>query len=134
MIAGVPQSSILSPLLFSIFWYDIFSFLKDANLSSYTDNSTLYAYMKFIETIIYNLRQEFPILSHCFYDNYMVLKPRKYHFILFSVKKWPIWPDVQLDYTNTAAAKNKSTINFPLMYILLIPAEQLTTNSTLSVT
>ena len=87
IIAGVPQGSILGPLLFNIFLNDIFFYLKDANLGNYADNSTLYAYNETLETVICNLRQEFPILSNWFYDNYMVLNPGKYHFILFGIKE-----------------------------------------------
>ena len=62
-------------------------FLKDANLGNYADNSTLYTYNKNLETVIFNLRQEFSILSNWFYDNYMVLNPGKCHFMLFGVKE-----------------------------------------------
>ena len=54
-----------------------FFFLKDANLGNHADDSTLYAYNKNLETVICSLRQEFSILSNCFYDNYMVLNPGK---------------------------------------------------------
>ena len=87
IIAGVPQASILGPLLFNIILNDIFFFLKDANLGNYADNSTLYAYNKYLETVISNLRQEFSILSNWSYDNYMVLNPGKCLFMLFGVKE-----------------------------------------------
>ena len=80
IIAGVPQGSILGPLLFKIFLNDIFSFLKDDNLGNYAEDSTLYAYNKNLETVIYNLRQKCCILSNWFYDSYMVLNPEKCHF------------------------------------------------------
>ena len=64
IIAGVPQRSILGPLLFNIFLNDIFFFLKDANLGNYADDSALYGYSKNVETVICNIRQEFSLLSN----------------------------------------------------------------------
>ena len=64
IIAGVPQGSILGHLLFNIFLNDLFSFLKDANLGNYADDSSLYAYNKNLEAVICNLSQEFSILSN----------------------------------------------------------------------
>ena len=72
--------------MFNIF-LNIFFFLKDANLGNYADDSTLYGYNKNLETVIYNLRQEFSTLPSWFYDNYMVLNPGKCHFMLFGIKE-----------------------------------------------
>ena len=43
IIAGVPQVSILGPLLFNIFVNHLFVFVSSSNLSNYADDNTLYA-------------------------------------------------------------------------------------------
>ena len=48
ILAGVPQGSILGALLFNIF-LNILSFLKDASLGNYADDSTPYAYNENLE-------------------------------------------------------------------------------------
>ena len=83
--AGVPQGSILSPLLFNIFINDIFLLLQKCYLANYADDSTMYTSDKRVSTIIGSLRHEFTILSKWFYNNFMVCNPEKRSFMLLGV-------------------------------------------------
>ena len=79
--------SILRLFFFNIFLNDTFFFLKGASLGNYTDNSTLHAYNKNLETVVCNLRQAFSILPNWFNDKFMVLSPGKCHCMLFGTKE-----------------------------------------------
>ena len=83
--AGVPQGSILGPLLFNIFFHDIFLFLHKCDLTNYANDSTMYTSDKRVSTIIDSLTHEFTILSKWFYNNFLVLNPDKCSFMLLGV-------------------------------------------------
>ena len=79
---GVPQGSILGPLLFDIFLNDIFLSLQKCDLANYADDSTLYTSDKSISNIMNSLSHD---LSKWFHNNFMVLNPDKCSFMLLGV-------------------------------------------------
>lgn len=75
---GVPQGSILGPILFNIFLNDLFFFVKHCSLYNYADDNTLSKSDKSIETVIKCLEEDSKSLINWFSDNKMQANPDKF--------------------------------------------------------
>ena len=100
----VPPSLILDPLLFNIFINNIFSFLTTCEMCNYADGNTLYIYRRNFHQVKEYLQKGLEVLENWFFDNYMVLNPRKYEFMGFgkiSENEILIYHEILLKETTT---------------------------------
>ena len=54
---GVPQGSILGPLLFNVLLCDLFLIIENTDTASYADDNTLYTTVNSIEEVIQKLEK-----------------------------------------------------------------------------
>jgi hypothetical protein len=86
MIKGVPQGSILEPILFKILLNDIFHFIKTSELYNYADDNTL-SYSDFdINNLVKTLEMESLELIKWFSINQMKANPEKFQAIAVGKK------------------------------------------------
>ena len=79
---GVPQGSILGPLLFNIFLCDMFFLLHDIEIASYADDTTPYVSANSIEETISILEDISEKLFQWFTSNQMKANEGKCHLLL----------------------------------------------------
>ena len=84
ILSGVPQGSILGPLLFNIFMCDMFLILKGTYLTSYVDDNTPFVVRDNIKDVIKALEEIGESLVNWFLNNEIMLNTEKYHLLLNS--------------------------------------------------
>ena len=86
ILFGIPQGSILGPLLFNIFLADLFFIIKDIDIASYADDTTPFIVENNIENVIASLEQVSEDLFNWFKNNRLKSNADKCH-VLVSTNK-----------------------------------------------
>ena len=82
IIAGIPQGSILGPLIFNIYINDISYFIDENELANYADDNTPYAIAHSADSVINILGKDMSILMKRFEDNSFIMNADKCHLLV----------------------------------------------------
>ena len=68
---GVPEGSIVEPLLFNVFINDIFMFIEKTEVCNFADDDTIYDCGEDLSNILENLKHDLKILLKWFRINFL---------------------------------------------------------------
>lgn len=97
---GVPQGSILGPLLFLVYINSIHNINLYGDVSLYADDTSLFYYGSHLETIMNDAQEDLKRLNLWFQSNLLTVNASKSNYIIFAAKNKKISHKILLSINN----------------------------------
>ena len=94
LLLGVPQGSVLGPLLFNIYLNDLFYLTECTNMCNYADDTSFHACDSYLKDLITRLEHDSLLVIEWFQGNYMKLNQEKCHLLISGHKHELLWENI----------------------------------------
>ena len=103
ILTGIPQGSILGPLIFNIFINDLIMFIEKTNICNFVDDNSLYKSSLSLSVVLNYLEHDLiTVVLNLFKVGPLKTKPQKFQFMVLGRKK-----------VSNISAKLRTPIFFP---------------------
>ena len=109
---GVPQGSVLGPLLLYIYINDLLLFVPDIDICNYADDTTLYVSDADTKNILNKLESSISVVAGWFKGNYMRLNREKCHFVVFGDKRYDL--TIKIESIQIAESREQKLLGITL--------------------
>ena len=87
IVSGVPQSSVLGPLLYNIYVNDLIYFIQNTEICKFADDNTIYSCGTILDGIIIDLEENLCQALEWSESNTLVANPSKFQMMLLGTKR-----------------------------------------------